>query len=149
MSVCSMFLFILLTDVHCKTWYDRNLIKSDPNCVDAKISHIGFKNDSLVFQFAKSKGHQNIKYHVGPWHIYENPHETHICPVLALARYLLRQIFNFYIWWTKPECRYFLESSVQQYAKIKGVDTGRQWGLRIGNIMLQIDFSKPPIYISL
>ena len=83
-----MFLFILLTDVHCKTWYDRNLIKRDPNCVDAKIIHVAFKNDSLVFQFAKSNGHQNGKDHVGSWNIYKNPRETHICPVFALARYL-------------------------------------------------------------
>ena len=27
------------------------------NCVDANINHIFFKNDILVFQFEKSKGH--------------------------------------------------------------------------------------------
>ena len=26
-----------------------------------------------------------------PWHVYSNPNSLHICPVLALARYLLTQ----------------------------------------------------------
>ena len=65
-----------------------NLTKKAENCVYAKISHIMFKNDSSVFQFAKSKGHQNGKDHVGPWNVYANPHGPHICPVLELERYL-------------------------------------------------------------
>ena len=62
------------------------------NCVDAKISHITFKNNSLVFQFAKSKRHQNGEDHVGPWHVYAIPHETHLFPVLELARYLFKYL---------------------------------------------------------
>ena len=64
-------------------------MKRAENCVDCKITHIYFENDSLVFAFAKSKGHQAGEEHVGPWHIYANPFEPEICPVLALARYLL------------------------------------------------------------
>ena len=63
-------------------------MKRAENCVNAKINHIKFEDDSLVFSFAKSKGHQNGEEHVGPWHVYSNPLEPHICPVLALARYI-------------------------------------------------------------
>ena len=63
-------------------------MKRAENVVDAKIIHTTFKNDSLVFQFAKSKMHKNGEYHVGTWHIYANPHDPHLFPVLELARYL-------------------------------------------------------------
>ena len=67
---------------------DWNLMKRAENCVDCKITHIRFEDDCLVFEFAKSKGHQDGEEHVGPWHVYANPLEPHLCPVLALARYL-------------------------------------------------------------
>ena len=63
-------------------------MKRAENCVDCKINHITMRNDSLVFQFAKSKGHQNGEEHVGPWHLYANPETPHLCVVLSLARYL-------------------------------------------------------------
>lgn len=46
------------------------------------------KNDSLVFQFAKSKGHQNGEEHVGPCHVYANPLEPRLCVALSMVRYL-------------------------------------------------------------
>ena len=66
----------------------RNLMKRAENCVDCKINHITIRNDALVFEFAKSKGHQNGEEHVGPWHVYPNPEEPHLCLFMALARYL-------------------------------------------------------------
>ena len=63
-------------------------MKRAENCVDCKITHITIRNDALVFAFAKSKGHQNGEEHVGPWHVYANPEEPHLCVVLALSRYL-------------------------------------------------------------
>ena len=63
-------------------------MKRAKNCVNAKINHIYFQDDSLVFEFAKSKGHQMGEDHVGPWHVYSNPDEPHLCEVLAMARYL-------------------------------------------------------------
>ena len=62
-------------------------MKRAENCVDCKITHITFEGDSLVFQFAKSKSQQDGEEHIGPWHIYANPKEPFICPVLSLARY--------------------------------------------------------------
>ena len=64
-------------------------MKRAENCNDCMISHIRFEEDCLVFQFAKSKGAQNGEDHLGPWHVYANPLEPHICPVLALAKYLI------------------------------------------------------------
>ena len=67
---------------------DWNLMKRAENCVACKINHITFRNDSLVFEFAKSKGHQKGEKHVGPWHVYANPFKPWICPVLSMARYV-------------------------------------------------------------
>ena len=58
------------------------------NCVDCKINHITIRDDALVFQFAKSKGHQNGEDHVGPRHLYANLEHSHLCVVLSLARYI-------------------------------------------------------------
>ena len=63
-------------------------MKRAENVVDAKINHISFCDDALVFEFAKSKGQQKGEPH-GPWHVYANPLKPWICPVLGLARYLL------------------------------------------------------------
>jgi hypothetical protein len=63
-------------------------MKRAENCMNAKINNIYFQNDSLIFHFAKSKGHQTGEERVGPWHVYANPFKPHLCPVLALARYL-------------------------------------------------------------
>eukprot|EP00804_Cyclotella_cryptica_P025704 CCRYP_002907-RA/>CCRYP_002907-RA protein AED:0.33 eAED:0.33 QI:0/0/0/1/0/0/2/0/270 len=66
---------------------DWGLMKRAENCVGAKTNHILFKDDALVFQFAKSKGNQTGD-EFGPWHVYANPDAPWICPVLAFARYL-------------------------------------------------------------
>jgi hypothetical protein len=63
-------------------------MKRAENCVDCKITHITFEGDCLVFEFAKSKSQQDGEEHIGPWHIYANPKEPFICPILSLARYL-------------------------------------------------------------
>ena len=63
-------------------------MKRAENCVDCKIDHIWVENDSVVFQFAKSKGMQDGEDHVGPWHVYANPCNPNVCPVLALGKYL-------------------------------------------------------------
>ena len=63
-------------------------MKRAEQCVDAKVTHIRFENDCLVFEFSKSKGRQDNEEHFGPWHVYANPLEPEMCPVLALAKYL-------------------------------------------------------------
>ena len=67
---------------------DWNLMKGAENCEGCKIDHIYWSADSLVFEFAKSKGDQDGK-NFGPWHCYSNPESPHLCIVLALAKYCL------------------------------------------------------------
>ena len=84
--------FFLIIEISYSSFFPflciRNLMKRAENCVDCKITHITVKSDALTFQFAKSKGHQNGEEHIGPWHVYTNPLETHLCVVISLARYL-------------------------------------------------------------
>ena len=68
---------------------DWCLMKRAENCVTAKINHIRFGDDCLVFEFAKSKGNQRGEDHRGPWHVYSNPSKPWLCPMLALSLYLL------------------------------------------------------------
>ena len=62
-----------------------NLMKRSENRVNMKLAHILFQEDVLVFEFAKSKGMQGGEDHVGPWHVYVNPLNLFICPLLSLA----------------------------------------------------------------
>ena len=66
-----------------------NLMKRSENCVNMKVLHIRFHKDALVFEFAKLTGMLGGEDHVGPWHVYANPLNPFICPLLALARYFL------------------------------------------------------------
>ncbi|KAL7485379.1 hypothetical protein ACHAW6_010968 [Cyclotella cf. meneghiniana] len=66
---------------------DWCFMKCAENCIGAKINHICFKDDALVFQFAKSKGNKT-GYEFDSWHVYANPDAPWICPVLCFARYL-------------------------------------------------------------
>ena len=63
-------------------------MKRANNGVNCKINHITMRNDSLVFQFVKSKGHQNGEEDVGLWHVYANSEEPHVCVVQSLVQYL-------------------------------------------------------------
>ena len=58
--------------------------------MDAKIDHISFYRDALIFDFAKTKTDQKgIKNIDHPWHVYANPLDPIVCPVLVLARYMI------------------------------------------------------------
>ena len=67
-----------------------NLIARAENCVGAKIDHIHFHRDALLFNFAKTKtdqeGTKNIDH---PWHVYANPIDPAVCPLLALSRHIM------------------------------------------------------------
>ena len=57
------------------------------NVVDAHIFRVHWEEDCLVFCFVKSKGDQMGWNRDQEWHVYANPHNPAICPVLALAYY--------------------------------------------------------------
>ena len=52
-------------------------------------NHVQWENDSLVFYFSKTKGDQSVDKSGDLWHVYLNPKNTELCPVLALEKYLL------------------------------------------------------------
>jgi hypothetical protein len=56
--------------------------------VHAHILHIEWNADALVFCFVKSKGDQTGCNSNQEWHVYANPHNPKIYPVLALACYI-------------------------------------------------------------
>ena len=64
-------------------------MKRAENFVNAQIEHIYFKYYSLVFGFAKSKGHQDVEDNLGPWNVCANPKEPWICPLLYFSIYPL------------------------------------------------------------
>ena len=66
-----------------------NLLARSDNCFSMHVSHIAFQNGCLLFFFSKSKGNQTGEASEHPWHVYSNPQNPCLCPVLALARYLL------------------------------------------------------------
>ena len=63
-------------------------MKRAESVVACKIDHIWMANDSMIFQFAKSKGMPDGEDHVCPWHVYANPLQPNVCPFLAMAIYL-------------------------------------------------------------
>ena len=66
-----------------------NLLARSDNCLSMNLSHIEWRNDSLLFYFGKSKSDQEGDRSGHPWHVYSNPNEPELCPVLALSKYLL------------------------------------------------------------
>ena len=65
-----------------------NLMARSKNCTKMHVNHIQWREDSLVFFFGKSKGNQSGKNNHQPWHVYSNPLEPTICPVLSFAKYV-------------------------------------------------------------
>jgi hypothetical protein len=74
--------------VHLFLTLEWNLMARSDNCTNLHISHIEWRNDCLVFFFAKTKGDQTGEKSDSPWHVYSNPFEPCICPVIALAKYI-------------------------------------------------------------
>ena len=65
-----------------------NLMARASNCMNFWLGHFEWRHNCLVFFFGKSKRDQTGENSDSPWHVYSNPCEPSICPVLALARYL-------------------------------------------------------------
>jgi hypothetical protein len=96
---------------------DWNLIARAENCIGAQINHISFLRDALLFEFGKSKTDQEGGKHTDhPWHVYANPLVPEICPVLALARYLLAHPNVL-----KGNCKLF--EGVSQYERFSNIFT--------------------------
>ena len=62
-------------------------MKKAENCVKAKINHIHFHGDCLIFEYTKSKGHQKEEKNLGTWNGYANPSRGVQC-IPLLTHYL-------------------------------------------------------------
>ena len=65
-----------------------NLMARSDNCVNMHAHHIQWRLDSLIYYFGIPKGNQTGKISNDPWHLYSNPKNSTVFPVLALAKYL-------------------------------------------------------------
>ena len=65
-----------------------NLMARSDSVTNCHINHIEWRNDSLIIFFAHTKGDQEGINRLEPWHIYSNPVQPDICPILSLAKYL-------------------------------------------------------------
>jgi hypothetical protein len=65
-----------------------NLMCRASNCDDVLWQHVEWRGDALVIYFARSKtdqGGDKAKY---PRHIYANPPQPQLCPILSLGIYM-------------------------------------------------------------
>ena len=58
------------------------------NCANMHIKQILWNSYCLIFYFGTSKVNQTRERYSDPWHVYSNPNNPTICPVLSLAKYL-------------------------------------------------------------
>jgi len=65
-----------------------NLMVRSDSCAQLKMGHVEWRGDCLAVFLAKSKGDQTGEKSDHPWHVYSNPFEPELCPVLAMAKYL-------------------------------------------------------------
>jgi hypothetical protein len=64
---------------------DWNLFARSNSVSSIMLSHISWRNDSLIVTFAKHKGDQTGAGLGNDKHIFANPRKPQICPILALA----------------------------------------------------------------
>ena len=64
-----------------------NLMARSEKCVNMHVQHIQWRLDILIYYFGNSKVNQTGDRANNPWHVYSNPNNLTIFPVLALAKY--------------------------------------------------------------
>ena len=64
-----------------------NLMARRDKCVNMHIKQIQRRSYCLIFYLGASKGNQTGERSSDPWHVYSNPKNPTIYPVLALAKY--------------------------------------------------------------
>ena len=65
-----------------------NLMARSDNCLRMHVSHVQWYGDSLQFFFGTHKRSQTGENSSEPWHVYANPENPFICPILALSKYV-------------------------------------------------------------
>jgi len=64
------------------------MARSD-NVVNSHTNHLEWRDDCLMYCIMRSKGDQEGENSKDPWHVYANPDDPALCPILAFARYIL------------------------------------------------------------
>ena len=67
------------------TW---NLMCRASNTVSIHLHHLGWSDDCLLVYFAHMKNDQTGERKRDPRHIYGNPHDPVVCPLVAISTYL-------------------------------------------------------------
>lgn len=75
--------------MHCFLLLCWNLACRAGNCVSICFSHLEWRNDALCIYFAHMKNDQMGEKPRDPRHVYANPINPEICPILAMAIYLI------------------------------------------------------------
>ncbi len=70
-----------------------NLMSRSKNITSIAFSHLSWENDSLTIMFCVTKTNQAGR-NMHPRHVYANPLQPHICPILALGVYLMVNSFG-------------------------------------------------------
>jgi hypothetical protein len=73
------------------TW---NLVCRSKNTINIHRNHIGLENDAMTIQFAHMKTDMMGFEEAVKRHIFANPLDLKICPVLALSVYLVTALLN-------------------------------------------------------
>ena len=70
------------------------------NCVGGEIEHISFHWDAPMFYVSNTNTYQEeIKNIDHMWHVYANPLEPVVCPLVALTWYIIAPPINYH--WSK------------------------------------------------
>ena len=73
---------------HCFLTLEWNLMARADNIVIITVPNIEWQDDCLLIYYPKSKGNQFGERNDIPLHVYSHPDKPHLCPVLALAKYM-------------------------------------------------------------
>ena len=78
--------------VHAFLTMEWDLMVRSENCVNMHVQHIQWRSDSLVYYFGTSKVNQTVDRSNDTWHVYSNPNNPTIFPVLNLAKYFFSHL---------------------------------------------------------
>ena len=70
-----------------------NFMTRMDKCVNMHVQHIQWRSSSLIYYFGTSKVNQTGDRANDPCHLYSNPKNPIICPVLVQAKYFFSHTY--------------------------------------------------------
>ena len=70
-----------------------NLMARSDNCANMHVQHIQWRSDCLSFCFGTLKRNQTRERSNDTWHVYSNPKNPTVFPVLGIAKCLLSHTY--------------------------------------------------------